>query len=407
MKLRYQALNGRGELQASVMDASSRVEAIEQLRRRGLFITTIEPLEERADRRAANPAGGWFQRRASQRDLVLFTRQMSMLLGAGTGVVPALSAVETEMRGPLWASALATVREEVEQGAPLSAAMNQCPHLFDGVFRSIIAAGEATATLPDMFARLAALARQQLEVRNRVVAALTYPAVLCLVSLAVTGVLMGFVLPRFAGLFSSLRVDLPPTTVLLLSASNLIRARWMEASIVVGAALVAFSVYARSRAGVEMFRRCLLILPGIQTVVRMLVLARICRILGLMVQSRVPLIEAISLTTDATGYPAYRDLLVRARDNVSRGESMAHALADPRLMPTAVVQAVAAGEQSGKLGDALSFIADCYDEDNRHRVALVSRIVEPVILVFLGIVVGTVAVSLFIPLFDLATAAGG
>jgi type II secretory pathway component PulF len=156
-----------------------------------------------------------------------------------------------------------------------------------------------------------------------------------------------------------------------------------------------------------MFRRSLLILPGIRTVVRMLVLARICRILGLMVQSRVPLIDAISLTTDATGYPAYRDLLLRARENVSRGESMAQALADRRLMPTAVVQAVAAGEQSGKLGDALSFIADCYDEDNRHRVALVSRIIEPVILVFLGLVVGTVAVSLFIPLFDLATAAGG
>jgi type II secretory pathway component PulF len=332
---------------------------------------------------------------------------MSMLLGAGTGVVPALAAVETELRGPLWGSALASVREEVEQGAALSAAMGQCPHLFDGVFRSIVAAGEATATLPEMFSRLAALSRQQLEVRNRVIAALTYPAVLCVISLAVTCVLMGFVLPRFAGLFSTLRVELPSSTVFLLNLSSLVRTHWIETSVVAGVGLVAFSVYIRTRAGVELIRRSMLILPGIRSVVRMLVLARICRILGLMIQSRVPLIDAISLTTDATGYPSYRNLLVRARENVSRGESMAQALADPSLMPTAVVQAVAAGEQSGKLGDALSFIADCYDEDNRHRIALVSRIIEPAILVLLGLVVGTVAVSLFIPLFDLATAAGG
>lgn len=407
MKLRYQALDAQGHMQAAVLDAPSRGDAIEQLRRRGLFITTIEPAEEVEERRSAGPRVSFFQRKASQKDLVLFTRQMSMLLGAGTGVVPALFALETEMRGPVWRSALPAVREEVEQGAPLSAAMGHCPHLFDGVFRSIVAAGEATATLPDMFARLAALARQQHEVRNRVTAALTYPAVLCVVSMAVAGVLMGFVLPRFAGLFSSLRVELPATTVFMMNLSNFLRDHWVEVSAAAGVALVGLTIYVRTAAGVNLFRRILLSAPGIRSVVRMLVLARICRMLGLMVQARVPLIDAITLTSEGTGYPTYRELLLRAKENVSRGESMAQALAHPGLVPTAVVQAVAAGEQSGKLGDALSFIADCYDEDNRHRIALVSRVIEPVILVFLGLVVGTVAVSLFIPLFDLATAAGG
>lgn len=407
MKLRYQALDGRGEMQAAVLEAPSRGDAIEQLRRRGLFITTIEPAEEVTERRAAAPKVAFFQRKASQRDVVQFTRQMSMLLGAGTGIVPALVALETEMRAPIWQDALPSVREDVEQGSSLSAAMSQCPHLFDAVFRSIVAAGEATATLPDMFARLAMLARQQLEVRNRVKAALTYPAVLCVISMCVAGVLLGFVLPRFAGLFATLRVDLPATTVILLNISSFVRAHWIEAAVIVGVLLIAVTIYVRTGAGVAYFRRMLLVVPGVRSVVRMLILARMCRMLGLMVQARVPLIDAITLTTDATGFPSYRELLVRARENVSRGESMAQALADPQLVPTAIVQAVAAGEQSGKLGDALSFIADCYDEDNRHRVAMISRLIEPVILVFLGLVVGTVAISLFIPLFDLATAAGG
>lgn len=407
MKLRYQALDSRGQMHASVLDVATETDAAEQLRRQGLYITRLQ--------RVGDAEGGWIDRarqhllvrRASRRDLVVFTRQMAMLLGAGTALVPALSAVRSEMRGQLWGEGLDCIRDEVEGGATLATAMSKQPNLFNGVFRSVVAAGEATASLPEMFNRLAALARQELEIRNRVIGGLTYPAVLVVVCAAVVGVLMGFVLPRFSTLFTELHVELPQTTIVMLELSRLARQYWAGGLVAAISLTVACSVFLRSETGRRHISAFLLSCPGISPIVRHLVLARVCRILGLTIQSRVPLLEAIGLTTEATGHQAYRDLLKRVADHVSRGESMAQAMDDSPLVPQTLVQAVAAGETSGNIGTALSFVADCYDEDNRHRIGMLSRIVEPLILVVLGLFVGAVALSLFVPLFDLATVAGG
>lgn len=406
MKLQYQAIDAKGVTQRDVMEAPSERVATDQLRRRGLYVTEIRP--DKAWNAGAKRSGkSWIAHRPNLRELSVFTRQMAMLLGAGTSIVPAIAAVETEVRTPAWKRGLARVREEVEGGTSLSAAMSLQPNLFDDIYRSVIAAGEATGKLGDMFSRLAVLARQQLGVRQRVIAALTYPAVLMVVSFAVSCVLLGFVLPRFAILFSTLRADLPAMTVIMLNFSTQLKTHWIELSVGAVVAITALTMFLNSRMGRDQLRELLIRLPVLGPVVRLIVLARVCRMLGLMVESRVPVVDALALATDATGYESYRRLLERAQENVSQGDTIAQALTDDRLVPPAVMQAISAGEQSGKVGAALTFVADCYDEDNQHRIAIVSRVIEPIILIGLGLVVGTVAISLFLPLFDLATAAGG
>jgi type II secretory pathway component PulF len=410
MKLAYEAMDSHGVTRRDVVEVSSREEAMDRIRREGLFVTKLASAEEDAPVESGHNKGGVWHRLASaagskHKHLILFSRQMSMLMGVGTGVVPALAALAQQMENEKWREILQRVRDEVEKGAPLATALEQEPDSFDKVFCSMVAAGEATASLPAMFERLAVLAKQQLEVRNRVLGAMLYPAVLVTICTGVVTLLMLFVIPRFAGLFETLHVDLPTSTAKLMALSSFLRAHGVWAASTVAASMIGITLYLRSRSGRKAIGWVAIRLPAFGTLVRSLILARLCRLLGLMVEARVPLLEAVDLTLNGTKHLEYRELLKRVRDIVTEGQPLATALAESPLVPRSVVQAVAAGEQSGQVGQALIFVADWMDDENRQRVGSLSKLIEPIILVFMGVVVGGVAVSLFMPLFDMATAA--
>ncbi len=335
------------------------------------------------------------------------TRQMAMMLGAGTPVVPGLGAAAAQTAHPAWRALLLRIREDVEGGASLCGALTRHPQHFDPVYLAMIAAGESTARLPEMFGQLAQFIRRQQQVRNRLVGAMIYPCLLLLLSIGVSvGLLLG-VLPRFTGLFSALGRELPPSTRALMTVSDwLLHYGWILAlSVVAGVAGLIW--YVRSPAGWELACRACLKLPGVGIVVRRLTAARLMRLLGLLMTSRVPLLEAITLTSRATRHPAFRDLLARLAQAVSDGAPMASVFRRSNLVTPAVAQVVETGEASGDVGGGLNYVAECMDEDNTELIAVLSRLLEPAVLLFLGLIVGGVAFSLFLPLFDIATAAAG
>jgi type II secretory pathway component PulF len=258
-----------------------------------------------------------------------------------------------------------------------------------------------------MLDRLAVLVRKQLQVRRSIVGAAIYPALLVVVAAAVLVVLLTFVLPRFAELFKSLDTPLPPTTQFLMSLSAGLRNYWwLLLALAIPLAGCAMA-WLKTESGRRTIDSLVLRLPQFGAIVKSFATARLTRILGILLQGHVPLIEALQLTRGACSNHHYSDLIGGALEAVTRGDSLAVALSDERLIAPSVQEAIVSGERSGQLAPLLTTLADFMDESNEVTVRALTSILEPLILVVLGVLVGFVAVSLFLPLFDLTAATGG
>jgi type II secretory pathway component PulF len=279
------------------------------------------------------------------------------------------------------------------------------PRAFDGVARSLISAGESGGGFDVMLDRLAVLSRKQLQVRTAVVGAMIYPALLILVAIGVLALMLLFVLPRFAGLFETLDVALPPMTQMLMAASDGLRAYWWAIPILVIGGFFGVRTWFQSAAGKRSIDIAMLRLPAIGKIVRSFAVARIARVLGVLLVGKVPLLEALGLARQTVSNHKYVDLVARAEEAVTRGGNVSTVFAATDLVSPALCEAIRAGEQSGQMGNLLLNIADFLDEENEVIVKSLTSILEPIILIVLGLIVGFVAMSMFLPLFDLTSAA--
>lgn len=404
MKLAYTAFDRSGRQVADTVEAASAAEAGEILRRQGLFVTELREAAAAAHAATARVTGGG---RGGLRDVSSFMRQLSVLVSTGTPMVEALASLEKQLRPGPFRAVIADVRERVEEGAQFSEALAAHPRLFDPVCRSLIAAGESGGQLDAMLRRLAALLRQQLKVRSTVIGAMVYPCVLIVVSVVVLVAMVGFVMPRFEGLFTTLGAELPASTRVLMDVGAFVRGNWY---ILLGG-LVAAGVGARlwlsSAPGRLWLDGALVSLPQIGKVVRALATARVTRVLGVLIEGRVPLMEALHLARESTGNSRYAALVDRAVDAVTRGEPVSTAFFGTPLISESVAEAIRSGERTGQLGPVLTNLSDFLDEDNEVIVKSIASIIEPIILMALGVLVGFVALSMFLPLFDLTSMAGG
>ena len=410
MKFVYQAFDAAGKSVSNTVEAADPNEAMESLRRQGLYVTEIRPAPAGAAlgyAGAGAPGGGRMSRGRMLKNLAMFTRQLSVLMTSGTPLVQALGALERQSADKTWRGVIASLRVKVEEGATLSAAMELHPGVFDPVCRSLISAGESGGSFDQMLDRLATLTRRQLHVRNAVIGALVYPALLVAVAVAVLTTMLLFVLPRFATLFDTLDVALPPTTQMLMTASDLLRAYWWCVPLLAIGGGFGARAWLRSDAGRRSVDSILLRLPAVGPIVKNFAVARIARVLGVLINGRVPLLEALSLAKTTARNVHYVDLVARAEDAVTRGSSMSSAFAVGGLVSPSLCEAIKSGEQSGQMGPLLLSIADFLDEDNEVVLKSLTSIMEPAILIVLGVLVGFVALSMFMPLFDLTAMTQG
>ncbi len=346
------------------------------------------------------------QRMGRRRQLLLFVRQLQLLLTAGTPLLQSLDALERQTADPLWKGVVGELSRGVEEGGTLSGTMARRPELFPAVSRGLVAAGESTGTLGEMLGRVAGLVQKDLAVRSAVIAALAYPVALLGVVTAVGVGMLLFVVPRFAGLFATLGVPMPPTTQAVVWCSTTLRANgvWVGGGAVV--AIVALIVFVRTPSGKLAIDGLLLKTPGLGPVVQGLSVARIVRLFGVLTDCHLPLLEVLGLVKGACGNAHYRALLDRAEAHVSRGEGISPAFDRPDLVAPSVHEAFRSAESSGRLGPAMVAVAEFLEQENEALVKLLTRTLEPVILLVLGIVVGLLAMSMFLPLFDLTAMAG-
>lgn len=403
MQFAYEAMRSDGTVVADRVEAGDRSAALDDLRDKGLMVMRLDEHKSAAQPDAPQNVKG---RRVRGGDLILFTRQMKMLLESGAPLVPALEAAGRQTVKPSMRAMLHRVRERVEEGASLCDALEPERQHFDAVFRSMIAAGEATAALPEVFGRLSDLATRQAQTRKMVMGALLYPAILSILLVGVMSVLLFFVVPRFRVLFQSLDTALPVTTEMLFNLSLALRGGWpylVGALVLVVGGIVTCLRLPQMRPWLD---EMVLRLPVVGRIVSRLIFARVLRVWAAMLRCHVPLLDTIQQSREAVSNTAFMRLIDQVEDSVSQGGHMAQAIEEAGLADSVVVSAVRTGEENGRLSEAVDFVSGWMDDENTNLIQQVTRLAEPIILALMGVVVGFVALSLFVPLFDLATAAG-
>jgi len=405
MHFAYEAIAQDGRTITERIEAGDRSEAVESLREKGLMVVR---LDEHDDAPANGPSAKLSFHRSSVtiRDRILFSRQMKMLLESGSPLVPALTAAEEQTEKPAVRSIIQRVRQHVEEGGSLVEALESEDDFCDAVFRTMIGAGEATATLPQVFDRLSGLAQQQMQTRKLVVGAMIYPMVLCCLLTGVVSMLLFFVVPRFKGLFASLDSPLPATTKILFVASQYIKEGWPYVLAGLAAVITSVVLCIRLPSTRAWLDEVVLRLPVVGRLMSRLIFARVVRVWAAMLRCHVPLLETIRQSREAVRNSAFLRLIDKVEESVSSGGRMGHAVAAARLADPIIVSALTTGEDNGRLAEAADFVSGWMDEDNLSAIQQATRLMEPLLLTMMGIVVGFVAMALFVPLFDLATAAG-
>jgi type II secretory pathway component PulF len=363
MKLAYKAYDGVGKAVTGIIEAGDTVQATDLLRGKGLFVAQVKasiPTESKK-----RPL---CRRRSSRsqrlKDVAWFSRQIYVLVPR-TPLADALHALERQTRPGPWREVMTGLRTRVEEGASLAAAMEPHGAYFDPIYRNLIAAGESSGQLVPMFDRLAALKQKQLKIRNSVRGALIYPFLLMTVGLTIFVMLLLFVIPRFAGLFQTMDVPLPTSTAILLAVSE--RALLLVAVLLLTAGAVGPGRLRRR--GVIVSGYGALACPTSDDCPQPLD-ARIVSLLGVLMQARIPVLEALRHVRQSTGNLRYQELIARAEDAVAKGEAMSAAFDEVRLINPSVYEAIRSGEASGEIDRLLLNIAGFLDEENEVIVPL-------------------------------------
>ena len=339
--------------------------------------------------------------RISTRQLALFTRQLSVMLGAGVSLVSALQNLAQQEENRALGSTLRQIRYDVESGSTLAAALERHPRVFDPLFVNLVRAGETGGFLDTVFKRLTRFLEKRLQWRKAVLSASLYPAVVIVTSFMVLGVILVWVIPVFASLFANLDVPLPLPTRMVMGASGFL-SRWgLPLSLGAGAAALSGGIYFRTAKGRMWVDRFILAAPLMGPVTTQLLTARFARTLSTLLSSGVPILEAMDLTARALGNVRFQETVLTLRSEVESGSTLAEPLSNSGLFPQMASEIIQIGELTGTLDDMLLKLAVYYEEEADTSISRFLALLEPMMMLVLGIVVGGMVLSMYMPIFSL------
>jgi len=381
-----------GERVAETMDG-----AVAALRRDQILVTQINPVKEAPAKAAAKPKG----KKVGSKSLAVFTRQFSVMIDAGLPLVQCLEILGTQEEDKNFSSVILATRGDVEGGASLADAMKKHPKAFDPLFTNMIAAGEAGGILDTILKRLATYIEKSVKLKSQVQSAMIYPIAVIVIAALVVGVILWKVIPTFANLFAGLGAELPLPTRIVIGLSNGL-VRFMPFILVgIGAAIFAFRAYYNSPGGRRVIDAGTLKVPVLGSLMRKIAVSRFCRTLSTLLASGVSILEALDITARTAGNAIVEEAILTTRKSIERGETIAQPLKETNVFPSMVVQMISVGEATGALDTMLSKIADFYEEEVDVAVAGLLTLLEPIMIFFLGVVVGGIVIAMYLPIFDL------
>jgi type IV pilus assembly protein PilC len=388
-----------GERIADTMDA-----AVAALRREQIMVTRIDPAKAAARaeaKEAAGPGAPKPGKSVPTKNLAIFTRQFSVMIDAGLPLVQCLDILGKQEPHKNFSAVILKVREDVEGGAALADSMKKHPKTFDPLYTNMVAAGEAGGILDTILKRLAVYIEKNVKLKSEVKSAMIYPIAVVVIAAIVVGAILWKVIPTFAQLFAGLGAQLPLPTRVVIAASDMIVAWGWLLIILLGIAGYMLRRYYATEAGRRVIDRLLLRTPILGNILRKVAVARFTRTLSTLLASGVPILDGLDITARTSGNAIIEDAILTTRAAIERGETVSGPLRDTNVFPSMVVQMINVGETTGALDTMLSKIADFYEEEVDAAVAGLLTLLEPVMIAFLGVVVGGIVIAMYLPIFDL------
>jgi general secretion pathway protein F len=398
----YQGVTSSGRNVSGVLDGESLKAVRARLRKDGIVVLDVR---EGGAVRAARTREISFRRRGPRAaDVANTTRQLATLLSSGLPLLDALSVIVEQEENEALKQSLASVRDAVRSGSSFADALQSNAKVFSRLYGNMIAAGEASGTLEVTLERLADFLEEQARFRSRLAAALAYPALMTVIGIGVLFFLFSFVLPRVVGMFEDMQQQLPFVTLALLAVVRFLSAFWWALLLALGGA----AYYLKRRLGTPEGRQQLdgwiLKMPVFGTLARMIAVSRFTRTLGTLLRSGVPTLTALDIVQNVVGNRVLADAVRKARESVREGESIAEPLRRSGLFPPVVVQMVAVGEKSGELEQMLLKVSDSFDRTVEARIAGLMSLLEPAIILVMGLIIGFIVIAILLPILQMSGA---
>jgi type IV pilus assembly protein PilC len=342
------------------------------------------------------------------KDLTALTRQLATLVDAGLPLLRGLHVLQRQTPNPTLRDALGGMCEAVESGSTFSESLLNYPKIFDNLYVNMVRAGEAGGVLEIVLNRLAEFAEKAEKIKNKVKGAMVYPVVVLVAALGITGFLLVAVIPKFADIFNDLLEGkaLPGITQFVMNASNYVMHNGLTVVAVIAALVVLFKVFAKTKVGSYVLDVAKLKAPVFGSLVRRTAVARMTRTLGTLLASGVPVLQALNIVRDTTGNAVISRALQNVHDAVKEGESMTAPLAASKVFPPMVISMVEVGEETGALSDMLSRVANTYEDEVDNAVAGLTSVIEPLMIIVLAVIVGTIVIAMFMPMIQIITSLG-
>lgn len=390
----------QGTIQKGQLAANSREEVIALLRKENILVTSVQ--QKAKDLKIPGFGGG----KVSDKDIVIFTRQFATMIDAGLPLVQCLEILSAQCENPVLAKAVGEVRGDVEGGSTYADALRKHPKVFDDLYVNMVAAGEAGGILDTILNRLAKHIEKSMKLKKQIKSAMVYPSTIMGVAGIVIVVLLVFVIPIFAQMFTDFGGTLPALTQFVIDISHFMKSNILIIVGAVGSAVYGFKKYYRTPNGRKTVDKIALKLPVLGDLIRKAAVAKFTRTLGTLIASGVPILEGLGIVAKTAGNKVIEQALMNARQSISEGKTISDPLGKEKVFPPMVVQMIAVGETTGALDAMLSKIADFYDDEVDSAVGALTSLLEPMLMVFLGITIGTIVIAMYLPIFKLASVVG-
>ncbi|GLI34572.1 type II secretion system F family protein [Desulforhabdus amnigena] len=393
----WKGIDRKGKKEKGEIEADNAAVARQLLLRRGITVKSFK--EKPKDISDYIPA---LQPKVKEREIVIFVRQFATMIDAGLPLVQCLEILQDQQDNPTFRRILRSIKKDVEEGSTLSDALKKHPKVFDVLFVNLVTAGEMGGILDVILNRLAAYIEKISKLKKKVKGAMTYPGIVVTVAVVVVAVILIYVIPVFAGLFRDAGSALPPLTLFVIGISEFAQSyfHWILLGIVL--LVVGIGQIRRTKKGRDVTDRMLLRLPVFGMLLRKVAVARFSRTLGTMLSSGVPILDGLDIVAAASGNTVIEKALREVRSSIAEGRPVADPLQETKVFPPMVTHMIAVGESTGALDKMLHKIADFYDEEVDVAVDALTSLLEPLLIVFLGVTVGGLLIAMYLPIFQLA-----
>jgi type IV pilus assembly protein PilC len=398
----YQVRTTAGAMNKGTLTAANSGEAAQILRQQGAYISHLAEVQDQEDMltRIKNFSIDFGP---SRNDVLNFSNQLSVMIKAGISIHDALSGIGEQIENPKFRKIVLAIKNDVESGQTLSGALSKYPDVFNNLYVNMMAAAEVSGSLASMLEQLAHYLDQEAETRSQVRGAMVYPGIIATMAVTVTIFLLTFVLPRFTAIFAGKESLLPTPTKILMGTSEFLRGYWYFLVPLLALEIWAFLFFIHTTVGRYYWDKTKLVVPIVKKLCRALYISRSLHTMGVLTSAGVPILDTLSITSEISGNVLYKKMWVEVHDSVRQGQKIASTLAASSLLPSSVVQMIRSGEDSGKLADVLRDVSEFYARELKGTIKTVTAMVEPIMIIIMGMVVGFIAMSIILPIFKMSS----